>query len=148
MKAINFLPIILTSMLLLFSCNKEAMEPHESEPAYQSISDGTYVGTFSVQYSLLTKTAPVTIVIDKGKYSCTGNSDRIPAGGSGAFSNDNKTITFVDVNFWTCEFDWNLILSGTYIYISDGNKLLISITRNNFITYTYTLEKNVQQTNQ
>ncbi|MDR6561556.1 MULTISPECIES: hypothetical protein [unclassified Arcicella] len=76
-----------------------------------------------------------------GKFSCSGNSNRIPAGGSGTFSSDNNKITFNDENAWTAEFDWGLILQGTYNYTFDGKKLQMSTDRNGIGNYNYHLEK-------
>lgn len=116
---------------LLSSCDKDELD----------LKDGTYKGTFTVTYSSGTQTGQTTLVLKNGKFSCSGNSNRIPAGGSGTFSSDNKKITFNDENFWTADFDWNLILSGKYDYTFDGKTLKISADRNGVGNYKYDLEK-------
>ena len=105
------------------------------------IKDGTYKGTFTVTYSSGTQNAQTTLVLKNGKFSCSGNTNRIPAGGSGTFSFDNKKITFNDENSWTAEFDWNLILRGNYDYTFDGKNLIISADKNGVGNYKYDLEK-------
>ena len=116
---------------LFLSCKKDAME----------IKDGTYKGTFTVTYSTGTQNGQTTLEMRNGKFSCSGNTNRIPAGGSGTFSSDNKKITFNDENAWTADFDWNLILSGKYDYTFDGKNFILSADKNGVENYKYELEK-------
>jgi hypothetical protein len=116
---------------LLSSCKKDDLE----------INDGTYKGTFTVTYNSGTQIGQTTLELNNGKFSCSGNTNRIPAGGSGTFSSDNKKITFNDENTWTANFDWNLILSGKYDYTFDGKNLTISVDKNGVGNYKYDLEK-------
>jgi hypothetical protein len=133
--------IILTFSLLLFSCNEEALETEEQQKEDPKIFNGTYTGSFTVHYRTLVKTGSVTLELKDGKYSCSGNTNRIPAGGSGKFSSKNGIITFKDQNFWTADFDGNLILTGPYMYIFDGQNLIISAFRGEAGPYEYFLEK-------
>ncbi|MEA5259655.1 hypothetical protein VB264_17800 [Arcicella aquatica] len=131
MKTKILLSIFFSIATLLAGCKKDDL----------NIEDGTYKGTFSVTYSSGIKTGQTTLVLTNGKFSCSGNSNRIPAGGSGTFSSDNNKITFNDENFWTAEFDPNLILKGTYTYTFDGKKLKIYAERNGIGNFNYYLEK-------
>jgi hypothetical protein len=117
--------------ILLYSCDKDDL----------NIKEGTYKGTFTVTYSSGTQTGQTTLELKNGKFSCSGNSNRIPAGGSGTYSLDNGKITFNDENFWTADFDWNLILRGQYDYSFNGKKLKISADKNGVGNYEYDLEK-------
>jgi hypothetical protein len=72
---------------------------------------------------------------------CTPNANRIPAGGSGTYTFSNNKITFNEQNFYTADFDWNLILSGTYNYSFNGKTLKISANKNGVGDYEYVLEK-------
>lgn len=127
--------LIVCSMLLfatlLMGCEKKDVSP----------LDGTYSGTFTVASNDTTLTGPTTIELKNGTFSATGNSNKIPAGGSGTFSVDNNTIRFKDANIWTANFDWNLILSGSYEYTIDGKKLTIAAEKNGVGIYQYVLEK-------
>ena len=105
------------------------------------IKEGIYKGTFTVTYGQAKQSGQTTIELKNGKYTCSGNSDRIPAGGSGTYSFDNGKITFNDENFWTANFDWNLILSGQYDYTFYGKKLKITADKNNVGNYSYNLQK-------
>lgn len=122
---------------LLLSCDK-------NEGISKSIEDGVYSGTFTVStvsYSSFKQSGATTITLKKGKYACAGNSNRVPAGGSGNFSINENKITFTDENFWYADFDWNLILNGTYDYTFDGKNLKISASKNEMGYYEYDLKK-------
>ena len=123
---------IFTLVILLSSCQKDDSS---------IIMDGTYKGTFTVTYSSGTQSGQTSLELKDGKFSCSGNSNRIPAGGSGTFSSDNKKIAFNDENVWTADFDWNLILSGQYDYTFDEKKLMLSADKNGVGNYKYDLEK-------
>ena len=107
----------------------------------KKIEEGTYTGIFTVAYPTGTHTGKTTLELQNSKYTCEGNANRIPAGGSGAYAIDTDKITFHDENIWTADFDWNLILNGTYDYSFDGKKLKISIKKNNVGYYEYDLIK-------
>lgn len=117
--------------IFLSNCEKEDLE----------IKEGTYHGTFTVTYDSGTQTGQTTLVLNNGRYTCSGNSNRIPAGGSGTYSFDKDKITFNDENFWTADFDWNLILSGEYNFSFDGKKLQIFADKNEVGYYDYEIEK-------
>jgi len=131
MKTKFLIATIFSITILLSSCDKDDL----------NIKEGTYKGTFTVTYSSGTQTGQTTLELKNGKFSCSGTSNRIPAGGSGTFSSDNNKITFNDENVWTADFDWNLILSGNYDYTFDGKKLKISADKNGVGNYKYDLEK-------
>ena len=124
---------VLSLSLLFMSCNKDN--------SGTTISEGKYKGTFTVTYNSGKQSGRTTLVLENGKYSCTGNSNRIPAGGSGTYSFDNGKITFTDENMWTCDFDWNLILEGQYDYQCNGRNLKISADKNDVGHYEYNLVK-------
>ncbi|GHS89535.1 hypothetical protein FACS1894201_10900 [Bacteroidia bacterium] len=116
---------------LLLGCDRDNL----------NIENGTYKGTFTVIYRSGTRTGQTTLNLENGNFSCSGNSNRIPAGGSGTFSFDNNKITFNDENFWHADFDGNLILNGQYDYTFNGKKLKISADKNDVGHYEYDLEK-------
>ncbi|MCL1849828.1 MAG: hypothetical protein FWF70_00195 [Bacteroidetes bacterium] len=103
-----------------------------SEDDTTSIKNGKYTGIFTVKYSEgdlfgeTTLTGETTLKLNNGKYKCTGNPDRIPAGGSGKYSISDNKIIFEDENIWTTEFDGRLILDGEYDYTFDGKNLRLS----------------------
>ncbi|MBS1578047.1 MAG: hypothetical protein JST29_00230 [Bacteroidetes bacterium] len=126
-----FLTLTFFSIVFLSGCDKDGI----------NLIEGTYEVTFTVTYNLGTQTGQTTLELKNGKFSCSGNSNRIPAGGSGIYTFDNGKITFSDENFWTADFDWNLILNGQYDYTFDGKKLKISADKNGVGHYKYDLKK-------
>ena len=131
MKPIQLIASVFSVAVLIAGCNKDELD----------IMDGTYKGTFTVTYDSGTQTGPTTLDLQDGKFSCQGNPNRIPAGGSGTFFSDKSKITFQDENVWTADFDLNLILSGQYSYTFDGRKLKIFADKNKVGYYEYDLEK-------
>lgn len=131
MKYLFIVCSMLISATLLMGCEKKDV----------SQLDGTYISTFTVAYNDTALTGPTTVELKNGQFTCSGNSNKIPAGGSGTFSVDNNTIRFKDANIWTANFDWNLILSGSYEYTINGKKLTIAAEKNGVGNYQYVLEK-------
>ncbi len=132
--------------LLFYSCNKDIAKTEESKTEEPKVVDlnifnGTYTGFLTVQYISETKTGATTLVLDKGKYTCSGNFNTIPAGGSGTFFAKGDTITFNVLGGWTANFDANLVLHGKYKYTLDGNKLTL-LTVNTIGQYKYNLGRN------
>lgn len=102
--------------------------------------NGNYSGTFTVTYlNGDTFSNPVTVEFDEGNYQSSRNTDNFPAGGSGTYEKGNSTIEFSDINFWTADFDWNLILDGEYTYTLNENELIISANKNEVGFYKYDL---------
>jgi hypothetical protein len=132
MKKNKFYFIVLAISFISLKCTKNT----------ELTLTGKYVGTFSVTYSNSTMTGNATInFIDSGHYNSTGNPNHVPAGGSGTYSMSNNKIVFKDINFWTADFDWNLILTGQYDYTFDGKNLRIFADKNNVGHYEYNLTK-------
>jgi len=132
MRKISLLLTILVLSSFISGCKKDDLKNEA----------GTYTGTFMVTYNSGIETGMTTLKLKNGKFSCEGNSNRIPAGGSGSYSTENGKITFNDENGWTCDFDWNLILEGEYNYSFDGKKIKIWADKNDVGHYEYNLEKN------
>lgn len=126
-----FFNINIFLIIFLSGCNKDDI----------NLIEGTYKGTFTVTYNSGTQTGQTTLKLMNGKFYCSGNSNRIPAGGSGTYTFDNGKITFSDENFWTADFDWNLILNGQYDYTFDGKKLKISADKIGVGHYKFDLKK-------
>lgn len=118
---------------LFFSCDKNNND---------EIMEGTYKGTFSATYKSGgdVQKGQTTIVLKDGTFSCTGNANRIPAGGSGTYKVSGSTITFDDANSWTADFNFDLVLDSSYSYSVDGRVLLIRKETASGI-YQYSMEK-------
>lgn len=123
--------------VILQSCNFN--DEKTSEPDLT----GTYSGTFTVEYQngeVLSN--PVTVsFMEDNTYQSSGNANYIPAGGSGTYEVDDSQIIFKDTNYWTANFDWNLILDGEYDYSLTGNQLILTAQKNGEALYRYELTK-------
>lgn len=132
MKTFKLTLLTLTMITFIVNCKKDNHQ----------IDKGTYTGTFKVVYSSSTQTGTVTVELkSSNKYSCTGNSNYIPAGGSGDYTIDSDKINFKDEHAHTANFDWNLILNGQYNYSFDGKHLKMWADKNNVGRYEYDLDK-------
>ena len=130
-----YLTLFLILSLAFKSCN--------NDDSINQDFNGVYSGTFTVKYlNGETFTNPVTVSFNgENSYNSSGNSDYFPAGGSGTYIKGSSTINFSDINYWTANFDSNLILGGEYKYSLNKNTLTISSVRSDFGTYTYELNK-------
>ena len=121
--------------LVFFGCSK-------NEP----IEEGVYSGIFTVKYNVeMSKSwgsgnGITTLELKNWRYMCTGNPDRIPAGGQGSYSISKSRIVFNEEHLWLANFDWGLILHGEYNYKFDGNRLKITKKTENAL-YEYDLIK-------
>ena len=96
---------------ILFSCEK-------SESANHMLS-GRYMGIFSRTGM---DTSQVSLYFDQNRFEGFSSMANYPAICSGTFSHNDNTVEFVDNCAWPANFDWSLILKGTYnISYSDGS---------------------------
>ena len=100
---------------------------------------GVYSGIFTVTYNVGTseswsESVSTTLELKNGRYTCSYK-------GSGDFLIKGDKVIFKDINYWTANFDWNLILDGEYDFTFDGKKLIISAVKNGVGYYEYELEK-------
>ena len=91
------------------------------------LENGTYEGTIS---------------FEGNNYSSSAGPNRYPAGGNGTFELSGDLVEFSDVNIWTADFDWGLILSGTYV-ITETNTYIEFLKNQNLGEgfYRYRLKK-------
>jgi len=118
MKKILFSVVIFS--IILHSCESDHKNATE-------IPIGIYSGTFQRQLAFGGgEIANVSITFSENSW--TGQSDRpkYPALCHGTFSLDNDKIIFTNECAWTAEFDWSLILSGTYDLTLNEKQLVIT----------------------
>lgn len=134
MKSIYLKILILTFLVFGISCEKEN----------QNIQAGNYTGTFKVVYIDGREMAgAVTLELNSPTFYCSGNKNRIPAGGSGTYSFEKNTVSFTDKNAWTADFDPGLILNMKYDYTFDGKKLKMRKFIGDYAYYEYDLTKGI-----
>jgi hypothetical protein len=90
-----------------------------------SLPNGSYSGRFLMESGTISNEGIFQLEILDNNFHCTGNVNRMPAGGSGTFSMSNNEIAFQDENMWTADFDWNLILNGSYSTSQEGDTLIL-----------------------
>jgi hypothetical protein len=127
----RFLVPILAFTLIIAGCQKDNNE---------DIGDlnGMYSGTF---HRTGMDTTDVTLSFFKNSFEGQSSREKYPAICRGSFDVDDNTITFVDSCTWTADFDWSLILNGTWnISFRQDNSL--RLWRNNgIVTDEYILTR-------
>ena len=131
-----------------FSLTKEARsDVHftKIEEISKPVEEGTYTGIFTVTYLVDmpgswadSGSRQTTLELKDGKFTNTGNHR---GGGSGNYSIESNKIIFEDLNFWTADFDGNMILNGEYEYTFDGKRLKFYAYKNDVGYYEYDLVK-------
>jgi len=116
----NHLLILIMLFVFTAGCKKRSKDA--------MISNGNYSGIFKVIVPGLPTptTYPIFISFDNGKFNIIPDLTRKPNGGSGTYSISGNIASFVDKNFWTADFDWNLILSGEYTVEVNGDNLTLT----------------------
>lgn len=95
--------------------------------------DGHYTGTFQRG----TNSSNVELLLDDNGFSGGSDIIKFPAICTGAYSTSIRTIKFENHCPWTAEFDWSLILSGTWDFTFLNQTLILT----NSIGDKYTLTK-------
>ena len=133
--------IMITAMALLFAaCNKNKVAPIKAD-----IFSGTYTGKFiygntDPSANFVPLTGNPTVVFSGKGYTATSSLPPFASSAKGSFTNDDKQATFADSTIHPANFDWGLILNGTYTYTTKGDSLFL-IKKASFSTYTYKLLK-------
>ncbi|WP_040397533.1 hypothetical protein [Cesiribacter andamanensis] len=117
-------PILISLLLLSLLAGVSACEQSFETPV--QLAEGTYSGHF-IRSSPAAKyaAAEVTLVLKDGRFSGSSNISRYPAICTGTYQIKGTTIEFQNECFFTADFDWSLILSGTFhLSASDGDIVL------------------------
>lgn len=82
--------------------------------------EGEYNGTFTITYhvgtdSARTETGAVEFSFDDGRYDVDGEQRYLPPRGGGKYT-IGSSINLTDRELHTAEFDWSLILNGSFDY--------------------------------
>ncbi len=96
------------------------------------IRPGTYEGTFSITYfsgtdSASTVQSHATFTFgDTGWYTCRGNLAFNPPAGGGEYRVVGDSLELKDLAMHTAEFDWTLILNGSFYMTQSGTTLTLT----------------------
>lgn len=105
----------------LFAATLLACEKNENAKDFK----GTYTGTFRIKQDGKMVMTDTELVLVDGNFEVKKG----PKLGSGSFKLEDKTtVTFSDEIVRTADFDWNIILNGSYTYQALGDSLIL--TRN------------------
>ncbi|TVP50846.1 MAG: hypothetical protein EA341_06615 [Mongoliibacter sp.] len=117
MKISYFLQFILICLLWLSCAEAENVtllsEKMELEGTFQRIS-GDEAGPV----------AEVTILLRSGKWEGNSSRSKYPALCKGSYLVSENTISFENECMWTADFDWTLILNGTYTILQTKTHMI------------------------
>lgn len=125
------LTIVLAFTLVLSACDK-------SDTDTVTLKDGTYTGQFfRTSPTGDWKVSKVKLTLNKGTFTGESEMNKYPAICNGTYTISNDTIVFKDQCVWTADFDWTLILSGTFEITVDGQAILLKryFDQNMYDTY-------------
>lgn len=129
--------IILCIATTLLSCSKDMFQ----DPAPASLSDGTYVGTFQRQTLATSTASQVTLTLSGGNWNGNSSILRYPALCSGQYSTMGTQVQFEDTCTWSADFDWSLILDGTYDITQYDDTLVLTKQQGNSTVDIYKLKR-------
>jgi hypothetical protein len=112
------LAVIVSVLLLSFaSCSEQEINITSLE--------GEYTGIFlrSTPYAKF-QPANVSLLFEGASFSGTSDIARYPAICRGTFGISGDEISFENTCFFTADFDWSLILSGTWKITSEGEEIV------------------------
>lgn len=113
------LTLCFLSLTLLFApaCQREVLAPEQLA--------GTYTGFFRIENAPqnIAREGTVTLVLDSGRFSCSGNPNQVPAGGVGTFSLRGDALEFRHEGVMIPGAKPERVLQGRYVYSFDGQTL-------------------------
>lgn len=91
-----------------------------------NFENGNYSGTFTITESDgQPQSGNVIFNFSNNSYSVVPEKLYLPPVGGGTFSINGNTIMLVDTAIHTAEFDWTLILNGSFELSYNGNILIL-----------------------
>lgn len=111
-----FFSLLLGAALITSSCDR-------------AIPAEDLVGTYSGYFQRDGVQGPVELIFDGTHYSGSADVGRFPALCDGTYEVQGSTITFSNECVWTADFDWTLILEGTWTM--SGDAMQLKLTKDN-----------------
>lgn len=134
---ITKLNIFIIFALALTSCGKGDSQTRNLNGAYKGIFTLTNNDPAANTVPL---SGDVTVTFSKDGYNSTTGINYIPGGGQGKYTLKNNEINFTDTLVRTANYDWSLILAGSYTYTTKSDSLIL-VKKNGYNSYTYKLKK-------
>lgn len=111
------------------------------ENEFPSLLEGLFSGTFErTDKGTSLGVAEVTLAFEGDRFGGSGGPNRYPTICQGTFTLSRNSITFNNTCFFTADFDWSLILSGTYQISQEGEELVFRRSMGDLID-TYRLRR-------
>ncbi|WP_183562436.1 hypothetical protein [Mucilaginibacter sp. SP1R1] len=123
--------ILLLTLLSFAACHKDkTITPLKLEGIYNGtlISSSPGESSVNAKVTLSAKTYQASLTTPFG------------AGSKGSYIINNNQVTFTDSTVHTANFDWGLLLNGTYTPTTKGDSLIL-IKKGEGYNYTYHLKK-------
>lgn len=106
------------------------------------LQPGDYTGTFfRVSPVALYPVANVNLFLMEGEFRGDTDTNRYPAICPGTYAVSGTTVEFTNDCVWTADFDWSLILSGTFEFTATSDSLHL-VKHNGDVTDIYRLKRN------
>jgi hypothetical protein len=125
---------IILIALLLFACQYNDLSNPPLKP-------GTYKGTFFRTYKNTDEpnyeVANVILTFTANQFSGVSDKVHYPAVCNGTYKISGYEINFTNACFFTADFDWSFILSGSYQIQSTGTLLTLQRTSGSTIDQYY-----------
>lgn len=84
--------------------------------------EGNYSGTFTRG----NESSNVQLVFENGKFEGSSEVTKFPAICNGTYQVSGNKIEFTNSCVWTAEFDWSLILAGSWTFLKTNNQLTMT----------------------
>lgn len=114
---------VLTTSLFFLSCSKEILQSTTIDGSYQGVFEWTNTNP-AVDFMPLK--GDVTVTFEGLNYSSTGNANYVPASSGGKYFIKKDVMTFTDTMMHTANFDWNMLLNGSYAYSISGDNITLT----------------------
>lgn len=108
----RFLLLIIGFVVVLFSCDTDQPQ----------LLEGNYSGTFTRG----NESSTVELIFENGKFEGSSEITKFPAICNGTYQVSGNKIEFTNSCAWTAEFDWTLILSGSWTFQKTNNQLILT----------------------
>ena len=122
--------LLCTIIIIAVSCKKTVVIPN-----------GIYSGTFQRLTDTGGQVSNVTMRFSFHNWAGQSDVQKYPALCNGTYKENSDSITFVNVCFWTADFDWSLILNGNYKINLTGSELELTRSYNGLYTDVYKLTR-------
>lgn len=84
------------------------------------------VGNYSGTFTRGNESSNVQLVFENGKFEGSSEVTKFPAICNGTYQVSGNKIEFTNSCAWTAEFDWSLILAGSWTFLKTNNQLTMT----------------------